>query len=175
MSYFNLFKRIFLINTFTFGGGYTIIPIIESEFVHKLNLLTKEEMKNIISLANTVPGALAISTSYLVGYKVKGIKGGILSVIAAISPCIIIIALIYSVYQRLIDNVYVRETMFGIGVAVSAILALTVCKMLNSILKSNKRALYFFIFFLSFIASYFFNVHILIILIVASILGSDII
>lgn len=175
MTYFNLFKRIFLINTFTFGGGYTIIPIIESVFVDELNLLEKDEMKNIVSLANTVPGAVAISTSYLVGYRIKGILGGIISVIAAISPCILIIALIYSVYQNLIENIYIKATMRGIGVSVSAILLLTVYNMFSALLKNKRKYLYMFIFILSFIMSYFFNIHILIILATASILGSGII
>ncbi|VWL85064.1 chromate transporter [Oceanivirga miroungae] len=175
MTYFNLFKRIFYINTFTFGGGYTIIPIIESVFVDELKLIEKSEMRNIVSLANTVPGALAISTSFLVGYKVKGTLGAIVAVLASVSPCIIIIALVYSVYENLIENIYVKSTMKGIGVAVSAILLGAVVNMFKSLLKENRKYLYLAIFTLSFILSYFLGVHIVVILILASILGSGII
>ena len=91
ISLFKIFVSLLKINTFTFGGGYTIVPIIKQEFVENLNAMSEDEMMSCVSLSASVPGALAISTSYLVGYKLRGILGGIIAVLASVLPCLVII------------------------------------------------------------------------------------
>ncbi len=171
LTFINLFSRIFLINLFTFGGGYTIIPIIDQTFVEELKLIKKDEMKDIIALASSVPGALAVSTSFLVGYKIKGKLGAIISALASVTPCIIVIMIIFNIYNLLINNPYVKSVMRGIGVTISAVLLATVIKMLVNLFKSKRKYIFITIFILAFILTYFFNVHIIIVLILSSILG----
>lgn len=166
ISYLQLFKELFLINTFTFGGGYTIIPIIKDKFVNELNLFTNEEMENFISLAASVPGVLAISTSYLVGYRLKGYRGGIVAVLASISPCVIIISFISVIYIKFIKNIYVLSTLKSISAMVSAILFVSVFKMIKNIDKK-----YYILMVIFAIIAYFKFLNLITILIIAGIIG----
>ena len=70
-----LFTTFFRINAVTFGGGYTIVPVIRDEFMKKKGLIDEDEMLDIVALAQSGPGAMAISTSLLTGYKLRGVKG----------------------------------------------------------------------------------------------------
>ena len=106
ISYFELLYTLFIINAFTFGGGYTIVPIIKDKFVNDLDLIDEKQMLNIVSLGQSVPGAMAISTSFLVGYKLKGFLGAIVAVLGAILPCIFVISLISYAYISFISNEY---------------------------------------------------------------------
>ena len=166
ISYFRLFIELFLINAFTFGGGYTIIPIIKDKFVKDLGLITEKDMIESISLATTVPGAMAISTSYLVGNRVRGYIGGIVAVIASVSPCIVSISIIFLMYSKFIKNIYVIGALRSIASMVSAILFVTVINMIN---KMNKKLT--ILFLISLVASYIYKIDIIFILIFSAIVG----
>ena len=84
MSLWKFFLKIFTISMMTFGGGYTIVPLIREEFVHKENLIRDDEMLELIALSQTAPGPIAVSTALLTGYKLKGRRGAIVGIIAAI-------------------------------------------------------------------------------------------
>lgn len=171
ITLWQLFITIYTINAFTFGGGYTIVPIIKDKFVKDLELIDENEMMNIVSLAQTVPGVMAVSTSFLVGYKTRGYLGGVISVLAAVLPCIIVITAISFAYLSFIHNLYVKAALKGIGAVVSAILLVTVFKMMLRLLKNKKRIFYIILFITSFILSYFFNLHIALILIISAMAG----
>ena len=100
LSYLELFKTLFKINMITFGGGYTIAPVIMNDFCEKKNLITKEEMLDLIALAQSGPGALAVSTSLMTGYKTKGIKGAFVGAAASFLPPLLIISIIYLFYKQ---------------------------------------------------------------------------
>ena len=102
ISLIELFKKLFIINLVTFGGGYTIIPVIKDEFVYRGKYIEEDNMIKIISLAQSVPGAMTISTSFLVGYYTRGKKGSVIAVLASVLPCLIIIAAIAFSYTKLI-------------------------------------------------------------------------
>lgn len=119
-----------------------IMPMIKNEFADNGYIL-EDEIVDIISIAQSIPGVMAISTSYLLGYKLKGIKGGFLSVIASILPCIIIIGIISKIYDLFIKNATIKYILDGLSGAVSAILFLTVINLLKGINKSEKRNIYF--------------------------------
>ncbi|WP_052292034.1 chromate transporter [Streptobacillus moniliformis] len=109
ISYFELFKTLFIINSITFGGGYTIIPIIKDEFVEKNKVISDEQMLKIITLAQSIPGVMTISTSFLVGYYSLGLLGAIIATIASILPCIIVISFIAFSYSKFIANIYIQK------------------------------------------------------------------
>ena len=72
ISSFELFISFFKINMITFGGGYAIMPIIKKLYVDYKKILVEDDMLDLIALAQSIPGALAINTSMLVGYKLRG-------------------------------------------------------------------------------------------------------
>ena len=170
ISYFELFYTLFVINAFTFGGGYTIVPIIKDKFVDNLELIDEKQMLNIVSLGQSVPGAIAISTSFLVGYKVKGFLGGLVAILGSILPCIIVISLVSYVYISFINNIYIKNALKGIAAVISSVLLITVIKMVIRLIKHKKNVFYIPIFLFSFMLILL-NIHISIILIICAFLG----
>ncbi|WP_066901126.1 chromate transporter [Streptobacillus notomytis] len=171
MSYFELFKTLFIINSITFGGGYTIIPIIRDEFVEKNNVISDEQMLKIITLAQSIPGVMTISTSFLVGYYTKGLLGSIIAVIASILPCIIVILLIAFSYSKFIGNIYVQKILKGISGAIIALLFYTVYNMFVKQLSDKKKYFYLSINILVLILSLVFKFQLIYILLICGFLG----
>ncbi|WP_138160446.1 chromate transporter [Peptoniphilus catoniae] len=125
----DLFITFFKINSVTFGGGYTIVTVVKDVFVDELKLLSEEEMLDILALAQGGPGAMAISTSILTGYRLKGPIGGIVALVASSLPCLIILSLVSIFYNEFKENFFVRSAFDGISGMVTAALLLTVYNM----------------------------------------------
>ncbi len=104
ISYKSLFTTFFKINMFTFGGGYTIVPVIRDEFVNKKKLIDDDEMLDIVAIAQSGPGPMAINTSILTGYRLIGWKGALVCLLASVLPCLIIISIMYYVYNTISQN-----------------------------------------------------------------------
>lgn len=170
MSYLELFLIIFKINAVTFGGGFTIAPIIKDEFSTKRQLISEEDILNIIALAQSGPGALAVSTAFLTGYKIKGLFGGIVSLIAAILPPLIIISILFIAYKEFSNNNYVRAALRGMSGIISAVLIITSIQLAKQAIKKHKIFSSCLILF-SFIISYFTNINTAIIIIILGLTG----
>lgn len=171
MKYLRLFKTLFLINLITFGGGYTIIPVIKNELVERENLISSEQMDKIIVLAQSVPGAMAISTSFLSGYYIYGFFGALIALIASILPSMIIIILIAGMYKLLISNILVKNILNGLSASICAMLFLSVFAMFNKMYKHNRKYIYLSITIMAFVLKYVFKLNIIYILIIGAILG----
>lgn len=128
ISLLKLFMTFFKINAITFGGGYTIVPIIKDVFVSE-GYINEDDMLDIVALAQSGPGAMAISASLLTGYKVRGPLGAIVSAIASASPCLIILSVISMFYAEFRSNFYVNAALEGISGVICAVLLLTVINM----------------------------------------------
>ncbi len=122
----------------TFGGGYTIVPLIREEFVHKENLIRDDEMLDLIALSQTAPGPIAVSTALLTGYKLKGRRGAIVGIIAAVLPPLITISILYYFYTWFADNFWVRAALRGMSGAISAIMLIAVFDLAKTALKQHK-------------------------------------
>lgn len=115
---FKMFKSFFKIGSFTFGGGYAMIPLIEREVVDTNNWITKEEFIDIIAISQSFPGALAINSCTFIGYKIGGVPGGILGLLGVALPSFIIIIIIAMAFSKFRD-LYIVELIFkGINAAV---------------------------------------------------------
>lgn len=84
--YWESFLTFFKIGMFTFGGGYAMIPIIEKEIVDKHKWVTKEEMLDLIAIAQSCPGVFAINISIFIGYKLRSVRGAIATALALPYP-----------------------------------------------------------------------------------------
>lgn len=140
ISLIEIFKIFFTINSITFGGGYTIVPIVADEFSRKRDLISEDEMYDIVALAQSGPGAMAVSTSLLTGYKLRGAAGAITALIASVLPCLIILSFISYFYVQFKTNFVIRSVLDGIGGAICAILLLTVIDLAK---KASKFYRYF--------------------------------
>lgn len=166
----DLFKTLLKINAVTFGGGYTIVPIIRDEFVKNKKIIDDDEMMKIIALAQSCPGAMAINTSILLGYRINKTKGAIASVLAATLPCLVIISIVSLIYNKIHDNPFINMMLISMSGAISAILLLTVVDLAKSNLKKDK-ALGIGIMILAFVMGFVFNINVAIILLACACIG----
>lgn len=165
-----IFWTFFKINAFTFGGGYTIVPVIRDEFIHKKSLIEEEEMLDIVALAQSGPGPMAINTSILTGYRLRGPKGAIIATIASVLPCLIIITLLYYVYTEVSQNPLIQTIFAVVSGAISAVLVITTYNMAKTALEENK--IFGLILMLgAFLASFVFDINTAIIILVCGFLG----
>ena len=121
--YRDCFTTFFKIGLFTIGGGYAMIPIIESEVVDKNKWVTKEEFLDLIAIAQSYPGVFAINISIFIGYKLRKIKGAIVTALGTALPSFLIILLIAMFFHRFQDNPIVAAIFRGIRPAVVALIA----------------------------------------------------
>lgn len=169
-SYKSLFLTFFKINLVTFGGGYTIVPVIRDEFVKKRNLIDDDEMLNIVAIAQSGPGPMAINTSILTGYRLNGWKGALVCLLASVLPCLIIISIMYYVYDVISKNSVVKSALACMSGAISAVLFVTVFQMAQKALAKHK-IFGFTLMVASFAASYFANINTAYIIIIAGLTG----
>lgn len=121
-EYIELYVTMFLIGLTTFGGGYAMVSIIQKELGEKKKWINEEELMDYIAISQITPGIVAVNISTFVGYKRKGILGGIISTLGVITPSIIIITIIAAVLANFYDNEYVRHAFAGIRVCVSVLI-----------------------------------------------------
>lgn len=117
------------IGAFTLGGGYAMIPIMEREFVDKNKWMDREEFMDIMVVAQTTPGIFAIDMASHIGYKLRGVWGGIVGAVGIALPSIIAIMVIAMFFQNFKDNVYVAKFFRGVRPAVVALIAAPCFKM----------------------------------------------
>ncbi len=172
MSYikelFNLFFAFFRIGAFTFGGGYAMLPMLEKEIVERYKWATLEEILDYFAIGQCTPGVIAVNTATFVGYKNKGIVGGIVATLGVITPSLIIISIIATILSAIYENPIVKHAFSGIGVAVCAILIQAIIKMGKSGLVDKATWL---IGIAAFLLSLFFDISTIIIIIAAGLVG----
>ena len=122
------------IGAFTIGGGYAMIPIIRDELV-KRGWLTDEELPDIIALAQSAPGVLAVNMSIFAGYKMRGTKGSIAATLGSILPSFLTILLIAMLFAGYKDNPVVVRIFKGIR---PVVVSLIIVPMINMARKGNK-------------------------------------
>jgi chromate transporter len=108
---------------FTLGGGYAMIPIIEEEVVNRHRWVDKEEMLDLIAIAQSCPGVFAINISIFVGYKLKKVRGAIATALGTALPSFLIILAIAMFFHQFEDNRYIAAMFRGIRPAVVALIA----------------------------------------------------
>ena len=121
--YWESFKTFFKIGIFTLGGGYAMIPLIEEEVVTKKKWVSKEEMLDLIAIAQSCPGVFAINIATFIGYKLRKTRGAIATTIGTALPSFLIILAIAMFFSQFKDNPYVAAIFQGIRPAVVALIA----------------------------------------------------
>ena len=120
---YELIKTFFKIGIFTLGGGYAMIPLIEEEVVNKKRWVSKEEMLDLIAIAQSCPGVFAINIATFIGYKLNKTRGAIATTIGTALPSFLIILLIAIFFHQFEDNKIVAAMFKGIRPAVVALIA----------------------------------------------------
>jgi len=116
--FFSLFITMFKVGLFTFGGGYAMISVIEREFVEKKKWLTHEEYTDILAIAESTPGPLAVNSATYIGYKTGGFFGSLFATLGVVIPSLIIIFCISLFFDAFIELEYVKYAFYGIQACV---------------------------------------------------------
>lgn len=169
--YWKLFKSSFHLSAFTFGGGYVIIPLMRTKFVEELGWIDEDEMMDLMALAQSSPGSLAVNASILVGYKVDGVIGAIFSILGTILPPLFLLTIISQFYAEFKSNVFVNAALHGMQAGVAAVIVDVVMTMARQVF-NLKRTLPIVIMVTSFIAAYFLKINVLYIILAAGIVGA---
>jgi len=170
-KYWKLFTSTFQLSACTFGGGFVIIPLMRKKFVEGLGWIEDQEMLDLTAIAQSSPGPIAVNAAILVGYRVAGIPGAILSLLGTVLPPLIIISVISFFYQQFRDNAVVNMAMTGMLAGVAAVICDVVIRMMQGIFK-QKRWLPVIVLILSFAAVYFCKVNIVIVILVCGMTGA---
>lgn len=175
MADLNKYKKLFLstlkLSACTFGGGFVIVPLMKKRFVDELGWVEEEEMLDLIAIAQSSPGAIAVNASILVGYNVAGAPGALTTVLGTILPPLTIISIISLFYQAFRSNVIVNMMMAGMLCGVAAVIFDVVINMTKAIVK-QKRLLPLIIMAGAFTASHFLKVNIMIIILLCGVIGA---
>ena len=129
---FELFKTFFKIGIFTLGGGYAMIPLIEEEVVNRHRWVSKEEMLDLIAIAQSCPGVFAINISIFVGYKLRKTHGAVAAAFGTALPSFLIILAIALFFGAFKDNPVIAAMFRGIRPAVVALIAVPTFRMAQS-------------------------------------------
>ena len=121
--YWESFKTFFKIGIFTLGGGYAMIPLIEEEVVNRHRWVSREEMLDLIAIAQSCPGVFAINIAIFIGYKLKKVRGAIATSLGTALPSFLIILIIAMFFHQFEDNKVVAAMFRGIRPAVVALIA----------------------------------------------------
>ncbi len=121
--YWSVFCTFFKIGMFTLGGGYAMIPIIEEEVVNKHRWVSKEDMLDLIAIAQSCPGVFAINIATFIGYKLRRTRGALVTALATALPSFLIILAIAIFFHQFEDNRIVAAMFRGIRPAVVALIA----------------------------------------------------
>lgn len=168
-----LFFTMLYISAFTFGGGFVIVTLMKKKFVDEYKWIDDDEMLDLTAIAQSSPGAIAVNAAILVGYKIGGLLGTAVAVIATIIPPIAVLSVISLFYAAFSQNIYVATVLKGMQAGVAAVIFDVVCDLFLKILK-QKSALHIIIAVAAFTAVFFFNVNVIAVIAAAALLGATV-
>ncbi len=166
-----LFSGMFYISAFTFGGGFVIATFVKKKFSDELGWIDESEMLDLIALAQSAPGAIAVNVAILVGWKVFGVIGMIASVLGTILPPMMILTAVSFIYNLIADNMYVAMVLKGMQAGVAAIILSVSIDLAVKVIK-EKSILHDSLIVVAFVLSFFFKVNVVFLIIAALLLGA---
>jgi len=164
----DLFGIFFRIGAFTYGGGYAMLPIIQDEVEEKRKWATNEEVLDYYAIGQGTPGIIAVNTSTIIGYKRKGIIGGIVATMGMVVPSLIIITIIATFFRHFQEYKIVQHAFVGIRLAAIALITNTVIKMIKQSVKDWAGIL---IFIIAFLVIAFIDVSPVIVIVTSALIG----
>ena len=170
VSLLKLFCATFTLSAFTFGGGYVIITLMKDRFVDNYRWLEESEMLDMVSIAQSAPGPIAVNGSIITGYKLRGLLGALAATLGTVLPPFLIICVVSIFYDAFADNLIVSELLEGMQAGVGAVIASVVYDMAAGVVK-GRSPFADLIMVVAFIATCVFGISVVDIVIVCIILG----
>lgn len=164
----SLFWSFFKIGAFTFGGGYAMISLIQREAVEVKKWITEDDILDIIAIAESTPGPIAINSSTFVGYKVMGFWGAFCATLGTVIPSFVVITVISFCLEQFRHLQAVNFAFNGIRVAVVALILKAFITMFK---KCDKNAIAYGIMIFSFVTAAILKIKVILVLIMCALIG----
>lgn len=168
--YWQLFKSTFLISAFTVGGGFVIIPLLKAKYVDEYKWLDDKETLDMVAIAQSAPGVIATNAAIILGYRMAGLLGTAIAVLATVLPPLITLSVVYYFYDAFAHNPYMKMMLKGMQCGATAIIIDVAFKLLVKEWK-RKLALPIAIIIGTFSANYFFDINIMYTILIDAVIG----
>jgi len=152
---YNIYKTFFKVGMLLLGGGYVILPLLQSELVEKKNWITNDDVAEYYALSQSIPGLIAANISIFTGYQLRGVLGSIAAISGVITPAFLAIILLARILDEIIKYDCVKGIFWGVSIGVLILIYLAVKEIWH---KSIKDKYTFMIFFVVFILSLCFKI-----------------
>ena len=133
-----LFFETLYLSAFTFGGGYVIVSLLKKKFVDDLHWISEDEMLDLVAIAQSAPGPIAVNGAIVVGYKLCGFPGILLSVLGAVIPPFLMLSVISLFYSAFRSNFMIHHMLSGMRCGVSAVIMSVTWDMASGVLADKK-------------------------------------
>lgn len=149
-TFYNIFKTFFKVGTLLLGGGYVILPLLQSELVDKRDWVDNGELCEYYALGQSVPGVIAVNMSAFVGYKLMGFWGAVAAMLGIVAPSFLAIVIIAKMLDEIVGLKFIQSIFWGVGIGVLMLIFLAVKEMwMKSIVDKYTSWVFFFVFILS--------------------------
>ena len=165
-----LFVSTLYLSAFTFGGGYVIVSLLKKKFVDEYHWIEEEEMLDLVAIAQSSPGAIAVNGAIVVGYKLAGLAGTVVAILGTVIPPFLIISMISVFYNLVKDNFIVSQMLLGMHSGVGAVIASVTYEMGAGIVRGKNKASVL-IMACAFVASCVFGVNVIFVVISCGLIG----
>lgn len=165
-----LFLSTLYLSAFTFGGGYVIVTLMKKKFVDDYKWIDEKEMLDLVAIAQSAPGAIAVNGAIVVGYKLAGVIGMMVSIVATILPPFLIISVISLGYHAFESNYYLKMVLEGMQAGVGAVIASVAYDMGQDVAKT-KDILSITIMVLAFVLNYYVQINVIYIILICGVIG----
>jgi len=167
-SLYQIFKTFFKVGTLLLGGGYVILPLLQSELVDKKHWISDEELCEYFAISQSIPGIIAANVSIFVGYSLRKTFGAVAAILGVILPALIAILILARIMTEVIHFKFVQSIFWGVGIGVLMLIFLAVKEIWK---KSVVDKFSCWIFFLTFILSACFKAPPAVLIIMAAFIG----
>ena len=134
-----LFFETLYLSAFTFGGGYVIVSLLKKKFVDDLHWISEDEMLDLVAIAQSAPGPIAVNGAIVVGYKICGFPGILLSVLGAVIPPFLMLSVISLFYSAFRSNFMIHHMLSGMRCGVSAVIMSVTWDMASGVLVEKPK------------------------------------
>lgn len=134
-----LFCSNFMISAFTFGGGGVIIPMLRKKYVEDLGWINEDEMMDMIAIAQSSPGIMAVNTAIIIGYQAAGVSGALCAILGSILPPMIILSAISYAYDAFASNTLIALALRGMEAGVAAVMIHVAAGMSAGVIRHKNR------------------------------------
>lgn len=167
-SLWSLFITFFKVGAFTFGGGYAMISVLSEELVVRKKWITDQDMLDMLVIAESTPGVVAVNTATSVGYRMHGVIGAIISTIGVVLPSFIIISVLGYILKQISDNPWYRAAFTGVNACVSVLV-------INAFLKMGREIKYnwfsILMLVMAFVLTVFTDFNVIFIILIGGVVG----